>query len=77
MSDIEAALRQALAESSAKQPVQISALRRLGESGAVEAALLAMYRGGEVNCCLVTKKTGETSLWWLAANSQPVRWKLF
>jgi len=74
---LKIALRLALAATSPQQPLQVGALRRLGAPDAVDAALLDMYRQGEVGCCLVTKKTGQTSLWWLSANTRQAKGRLF
>lgn len=62
--DLKAALRAALADSTSQQPVNVGALYKLGARKKVEAALLEMYRQGEVGCCLITRRGVEESVWW-------------
>jgi hypothetical protein len=66
--ELKQRIRQALAGSNSKEPVDVSKLYLLGEFGAVQQALLAMYDAREVMCCLITRRTSETSVWWLAGN---------
>lgn len=64
--DLKEKLRNALAGSSSQQPVDVATLYKLGDKASVQAALLELYHGRQVYCCLYQRGDGPaTSVWWL------------
>lgn len=62
----------ALVGSTSQQPVNLSTLRKFGRRMQVDAALMQMYKAGEVCCCKIIKNKRESVVWWLSgAVSQP------
>lgn len=66
MTDLKAAIRQALARSSSQRPVDTEILFTLGARKKIESDLLEMYQQHDVCCCLVTRNGQQKSAWWLA-----------
>lgn len=56
----------ALVGSTSQQPVDLSTLRKFGRRMQVDAALLELYHGRQVNCCLYQRGGDKpSSVWWL------------
>lgn len=64
--ELKDAIRNALAGSSSRQPVNTRKLYPLGTRKQVEAELLAMYQANEVCCCKIIDVGGENIIWWLS-----------
>lgn len=62
---LETKILAALAGSSSQQPVDVAQLYPLGTRKQVQAALLALYHGRQIYCCLYQRGGTETSVWWL------------
>lgn len=66
LTDLKTEIREALAGTSSKSPMDTSALakkihRRRTD---VESALMEMYQGCEVYCCKIIKRGSDESVWW-------------
>lgn len=62
--DIRAAILGILDGSTGQKPVPTEKLYPLGSREQVEAALLEMYRAGEIGCCKITRHGVEKIVWW-------------
>lgn len=56
------------------KPVDVSALYPLGTRKQVQAALLELYHGRQIYCCLYQRGGTETSVWWQVGGA-PVPYK--
>lgn len=64
--DLKASIRKALAGSSSQQPVDVAQLYPLGTRKQVQDALLELYHGRQVYCCLCQRGGDKaSSVWWL------------
>lgn len=66
MTDLKSQLLTALANSSATNPVDTSALAQGHQRGRVEAALMELYRDNKVCCCKIIKGGQERVVWWIS-----------
>lgn len=64
--NLQTAIRTALAGSSSQQPVDVAQLYPLGTRKQVQDALLELYHGRQVYCCLYQRVGAKpSSVWWL------------
>lgn len=62
-------LLDALNGSSAASPVEVETLYQLGSSvDQVQAGLMSLHRSGEAQCCMITGRKEDRSVWWMAGN---------
>jgi hypothetical protein len=68
---VKAAIREALIGVHSRNPLPTEKLLLFGARAEIEAALLDMYRAGEIACCKITRGGNESAVWWMAGAVAP------
>lgn len=68
---VKAAIREALIGAHSRNPLPTEKLLLFGARAEIEAALLEMYRAGELACCKITRGGNESVVWWMAGAVAP------